>query len=162
MRKTLTVLATVATVAVAAVAAPTGAEARWGWRGPGLFGGLIAGGLIAGALAPRYYGYGYPGYYGTTTAPPAGAGASMAGGGWPIGSAERPDRFVLQCNDPGARGRQGIIFGGNGLQTQIPTNWSDYIRPFGGLLRQGWPNPERSTRSAPADRSSRRYECTRP
>ncbi len=62
MRKTLTVLATVATVAVAAVAAPTGAEARWGWRGPGLFGGLIAGGLIAGALAPRYYGY-YPRYY---------------------------------------------------------------------------------------------------
>ena len=68
MRKTLTVLATVATVAVGAVAAPTGAEARWGWRGPGLFGGLIAGGLIAGALAPRYYGgyygYGYPAYYG--------------------------------------------------------------------------------------------------
>jgi hypothetical protein len=65
MRKTLTVLATVATVAVAAVAAPTGAEARWGWRGPGLFGGLVVGGLIAGALAPRYYGYGYnPGYYG--------------------------------------------------------------------------------------------------
>jgi hypothetical protein len=61
MRKTLTVLATIA-------------EARWGggwgggwhggWRGPGLVGGLIAGGLIAGALAPRYYGYGYPGYYG--------------------------------------------------------------------------------------------------
>src|SRR6202035_2214490 len=48
MRKTLTVLATVATVAVAAVAAPSSAEARWGWRGPGLFGGLIAGGLIAG------------------------------------------------------------------------------------------------------------------
>jgi hypothetical protein len=55
------VLATAATVAVAAVAAPTGAEARWGWRGPGLFGGLVVGGLIAGALAPRYYGY--PGYY---------------------------------------------------------------------------------------------------
>jgi hypothetical protein len=65
MRKTLTVLATVATVAVAAVAAPTGAEARWGGRGAGLFGGLIVGGLIAGALAPRYYGgYGYPGYNG--------------------------------------------------------------------------------------------------
>jgi hypothetical protein len=68
MRKTLTVLATVATVAVGAVAAPSAAEARWGWRGPGLFGGLIAGGLIAGALAPRhyggYYGYGYPAYYG--------------------------------------------------------------------------------------------------
>ena len=63
MRKTLTALATAATVAVAAVAAPTGAEAHWGWRGPGLFGGLIAGGLIAGALAPRYD-YGYPRYYG--------------------------------------------------------------------------------------------------
>jgi hypothetical protein len=65
MRKTLTVLATVATVAIAAVAAPTGAEARWGWgwRGPGLLGGLVVGGLIAGALAPRYYGY-YPPYYG--------------------------------------------------------------------------------------------------
>jgi hypothetical protein len=67
MRKTLTVLATVATVAVAAVAAPTGAEARW--RGPGLFGGLIVGGLIAGALAPRYYNYGYPGYYGYSDGP---------------------------------------------------------------------------------------------
>jgi hypothetical protein len=68
MRKTLTVLATAAMVAVAAVAAPTGAEARFGWRGgPGLFGGLVVGGLIAGALAPRYYGYygpGYNGYYG--------------------------------------------------------------------------------------------------
>ena len=64
MRKTLTVLATVATVAVAAVAAPTGAEARWGGRGPGLLGGLIVGGLVAGALAPRYYGYGYPRHYG--------------------------------------------------------------------------------------------------
>jgi hypothetical protein len=68
MRTTLTALATAATVAVAAVAAPTGAEARWGWRGPGLIGGLIAGGLIAGALAPRYYGgyygYGYSPYYG--------------------------------------------------------------------------------------------------
>jgi hypothetical protein len=64
MRKTLTALATAATVAVAAVAAPTGAEARWGWRGPGLFGGLVAGALIAGAFAPRYYGYdyGYPAY----------------------------------------------------------------------------------------------------
>jgi hypothetical protein len=66
MRKTLTALATAATVAVAAVAAPTGAEAHWGggwgWRNPGLFGGLVVGGLIAGALAPRYYGY--PGYYG--------------------------------------------------------------------------------------------------
>jgi hypothetical protein len=64
MRKTLTALALAATVAVAAVAAPTGAEARWGGRGPGLFGGLIVGGLIAGALAPRYYGYQSPGYYG--------------------------------------------------------------------------------------------------
>jgi hypothetical protein len=64
MRTTLTALATAATVAVVAVAAPTGAEARWGWRGPGLVGGLIAGGLIAGALAPRYYDYGYYPYYG--------------------------------------------------------------------------------------------------
>ena len=62
MRKTLTALVTAATVAVAAIAAPSAAEARWGWRGPGLFGGLIVGGLIASALAPRYY-YGYPGYY---------------------------------------------------------------------------------------------------
>ncbi|HWF96951.1 MAG TPA: hypothetical protein VG291_18525 [Xanthobacteraceae bacterium] len=69
MRKTLTVLATAATVAIAAVAAPTGAEARWGWRGPGLFGGLIAGGLIAGALAPRYYGGYYPRYYGYYNGP---------------------------------------------------------------------------------------------
>jgi hypothetical protein len=67
MRKTLTALATAATVAVAAVATPTAAEAHhWGWRGPGLFGGLIVGGLIASALAPRYYGYGpyYRLYYG--------------------------------------------------------------------------------------------------
>jgi hypothetical protein len=65
MRKTLTALAMAGTVAIAAVAAPSAAEARWGWRGPGLVGGLIAGGLIAGALAPRYYGYpGYYGYYG--------------------------------------------------------------------------------------------------
>lgn len=69
MRKTLTALATAATVAVAAVATPTAAEARhFGWRGPGLFGGLIAGAIIANAFAPRYYGGyygygGYPGYY---------------------------------------------------------------------------------------------------
>ena len=64
MRKSLTALVTAATIAVAAVAAPSAAEARWGWRGPGFFfGGLAAGALIAGALAPRYD-YGYPGYYG--------------------------------------------------------------------------------------------------
>jgi hypothetical protein len=66
MRKTLTALATAATVAVAAVATPTTAEARhFGWRGPGLFGGLIAGAIIANAFAPRYYyNYGYDDYYG--------------------------------------------------------------------------------------------------
>ncbi len=62
MRKTLTALATTAAIAVVAVAAPTGAEARWGWRGPGVVGGLVAGAVIAGALAPRYYGPGYYGY----------------------------------------------------------------------------------------------------
>jgi hypothetical protein len=59
MRTTLTALATAATVA-----APSSAEARWGWRGPGVVGGLIAGGLIAGALAPHYYDYGYYPAYG--------------------------------------------------------------------------------------------------
>jgi hypothetical protein len=65
MRKTLTALATAATVAAAAVAAPSAAEAHhFFFRGPGFFGGAIAGGLIASAFAPRYYGYGYPAYYG--------------------------------------------------------------------------------------------------
>jgi hypothetical protein len=63
MRKTLTALATAATVAVAAIATPTAAEAHhWGWRGPGLLGGLIVGGLVASAFAPRYYYNNYP-YY---------------------------------------------------------------------------------------------------
>jgi hypothetical protein len=64
MRKSLTALVTAATIAVAAVAAPSAAEARWGWGGPGFFlGGLAAGALVGAALAPNYY-YGYPGYYG--------------------------------------------------------------------------------------------------
>jgi opacity protein-like surface antigen len=68
MRKSLTAVALAATVAVAAVAAPSAAEAHhWGWRGPGLIGGLILGGLAASAFAPRYhggyYGYDYPRYY---------------------------------------------------------------------------------------------------
>jgi hypothetical protein len=63
MRKTLTALATAATVAVAAVATPSAAEARWGWRGHGLVGGLIVGGLVASAFAPRYYYSGNPYYY---------------------------------------------------------------------------------------------------
>jgi hypothetical protein len=69
MRKSLTALVTAATIAVAAVAAPSAAEARWGWGGPGFFlGGLAAGALVGAALAPHYYGYpgyyGYPAYYG--------------------------------------------------------------------------------------------------
>jgi hypothetical protein len=64
MRKTLTALATAATVAVAAVATPSAAEAHhWGWRGPGLLGGLVVGGLVASAFAPRYYYSGNPYYY---------------------------------------------------------------------------------------------------
>jgi hypothetical protein len=66
MRKTLTAL-TAATLAIAAVATTTTADARGGWRGPAIFGGLIAGALIGGALAAPYYGYGPgygPGYYG--------------------------------------------------------------------------------------------------
>jgi hypothetical protein len=79
MRKSFTALALAATVGIAAVAAPSAAEARhFGWRGPGLVGGLILGGLVASAFAPRYYGgyggyggyynYDYPGYYGSCRA----------------------------------------------------------------------------------------------
>jgi hypothetical protein len=64
MTKTLMTLAAAATVAVVAVAAPTDAQARRGWWGPGaVIGGLAAGALIAGAAGAYgpYYGYG-PGY----------------------------------------------------------------------------------------------------
>ncbi len=66
MNKTLTALLAAGAVAAAAIAAPTAAEARWGWGGPAILGGLAAGAIIGGALAAPYYGYGYgygPGYY---------------------------------------------------------------------------------------------------
>jgi hypothetical protein len=63
MKKTLTALVAAAAITVAAVATPTSAEARRGWWGPGIVGGLFAGALIAGAFArPYYYPY-YGGYY---------------------------------------------------------------------------------------------------
>jgi hypothetical protein len=60
MRKTLTALAAAATIAV--VAAPTSADARRGWWGPGMVGGFAAGAIIGSAFARPYYG-GYYGYY---------------------------------------------------------------------------------------------------
>jgi hypothetical protein len=59
MTKTLMTLAAAATIAVVAVAAPTDAQARRGWWGPG----AVIGGLAAGAYGPYGYGPGY-GYYG--------------------------------------------------------------------------------------------------
>ena len=55
MKKTLTALVAAAAITVAAVATPTSAEARRGWWGPGIVGGLFAGALIAGAFARPYY-----------------------------------------------------------------------------------------------------------
>ena len=63
MKKTLTALVAAAAITVAAVATPTSAEARRGWWGPGIVGGLFAGALIAGALARPYYGGYYNAYY---------------------------------------------------------------------------------------------------
>jgi hypothetical protein len=61
MRKALTALAAAATIA--AVAVPTTADARRGWRGPGIVGGFAAGAIVASAFA-RPYGYGgYFNYY---------------------------------------------------------------------------------------------------
>jgi hypothetical protein len=63
MKKTLTALVAGAAITVAAVATPTSAEARRGWWGPGIVGGLFAGALIASAFARPYYGGYYGGYY---------------------------------------------------------------------------------------------------
>jgi hypothetical protein len=64
MRTAVATLATVATIAAATIAAPTSADARWGWWGPGLVGGFAAGAVVGTALArPYYYPYGYYGYY---------------------------------------------------------------------------------------------------
>jgi hypothetical protein len=53
-----------ATIAAATLAASSPAEARRGWVGPAIVGGLALGAFAA-ATAPRYgYAYGYgPGYY---------------------------------------------------------------------------------------------------
>lgn len=63
MRKTLTAVVAAATLATAVIAMPTPADARRGWWGPALIGGLFAGALIGSAFARPYYG-GYGGYYG--------------------------------------------------------------------------------------------------
>jgi hypothetical protein len=77
MRKTLTALAAAATIA--AVAAPTTADARRGWRGPAVVGGLAAGAPYQyfggyynhGQPAPVYYDYiGLPLIYYGDYAPP--------------------------------------------------------------------------------------------
>src|SRR5437764_9445908 len=62
MKRTVTALVAATTLAVAAVATPNTADARRGWWGPGLIGGLAAGAIIGSALARPYYGYPY-GYY---------------------------------------------------------------------------------------------------
>jgi hypothetical protein len=59
MRTTLTAVAAAATIAIAAVATPTTADARRGWWGPAIIGGLAAGAIIGSAYARPYYGYGY-------------------------------------------------------------------------------------------------------
>jgi hypothetical protein len=55
MRKTLAAMAAAAIVATSTLAMPSTAEARWGWRGPAFFGGVVAGALLGGALVSPYY-----------------------------------------------------------------------------------------------------------
>src|SRR5437764_7166220 len=64
MRKAVTALAVAGTIATATVANPTTADARRGWWGPAIIGGIAAGAIVGSALARPYpyYGYGY-GYY---------------------------------------------------------------------------------------------------
>ena len=77
MRKAVTALAALATLGAAAVATPTTADARRGWWGPAIVGGIAAGAIVGSALARPYpyYGYGYyapaPVYYDYYTPGPA-------------------------------------------------------------------------------------------
>jgi hypothetical protein len=62
MKKTLTALVAAATV-VASMAGSSGtADARNGWVGPAIAGGIIGGAIIGGAIASSRPSYAYPGY----------------------------------------------------------------------------------------------------
>jgi len=62
MRKAVTALAVAGTIAAATVANLSTADARRGWWGPAVIGGIAAGAIMGSAFARPYYGYGY-GYY---------------------------------------------------------------------------------------------------
>ena len=59
MRKAVTALAVAGTIAAATVANLSTADARRGWWGPAVIGGIAAGAIIGSAFARPYYGYGY-------------------------------------------------------------------------------------------------------
>jgi hypothetical protein len=63
MRKAVTAVAAAATLAAATLATPSSADARRGWWGPAIIGGIAAGAIVGSALASPY------GYYGGHYAP---------------------------------------------------------------------------------------------
>ena len=77
MRKAVTALAVAGTIAAATVANLSTADARRGWWGPAVIGGIAAGAIIGSAFARPNYGYGYgyhapaPVYYDYYTPAPA-------------------------------------------------------------------------------------------